>query len=78
MFEIDTVNNRIDRQDRTFYQGYNFDAYQFQRNDTIFSFGGYGFWLENNLLTYFSEVRRSGTLCPTHLFLLIYLKEEIE
>lgn len=58
VFEIDTVNNRIDRQDRTFYQGYNFDAYQFQRNDTIFSFGGYGFWLENNLLTYFSEVRR--------------------
>ena len=58
VFEIDTVNNRIDRQDRTFYQGYNFDAYQFQRNDTIFSFGGYGFWLENNLLIYFSEVRR--------------------
>jgi hypothetical protein len=58
VFEIDTINNRINRQDRTFYQGYNFDAYQFVRNDTIFSFGGYGFWLENNLLTYFSEVRR--------------------
>ena len=58
VFEIDTINNTIDRQDRTTYQGYNFDAYQFQRNDTIFSFGGYGFWLENNLLTYFSEARR--------------------
>jgi len=58
VFEIDTINNRIDRQDRTFYQGYNFDAYQFVRKDTIFSFGGYGFWLENNLLTYFSQVRR--------------------
>ena len=58
VFEIDTFNNTIDRQDRTFYQGYNFYAYQFQRKDTIFSFGGYGFWIENNLLTYFSEARR--------------------
>ena len=58
VFEIDTINNTIDRQDRTTYQGYNFDAYQFQRKDTIFSFGGYGFWVENNLLTYFSETRR--------------------
>ena len=58
VFEIDTINNTIDRQDRTTYQGYNFGAYQFQRKDTIFSFGGYGFWIENNLLTYFSEARR--------------------
>tara|TARA_B100000768_G_scaffold49108_1_gene47910 strand:+ start:1120 stop:2454 length:1335 start_codon:yes stop_codon:yes gene_type:complete len=58
VFEIDTINNTIDRQDRTTYQGYNFYAYQFQRKDTIFSFGGYGFWVENNLLTYFSEARR--------------------
>ena len=36
VFEIDTFNNTIDRQDRTFYQGYNFYAYQFQRKDTIF------------------------------------------
>ena len=58
VFEIDTLNNTIDRQDRTFYQGYNFGAYQFQRNDTIFSFGGYGFWITNNLLTYYSDVRQ--------------------
>lgn len=62
VFEIDTINNTIDRQDRTFYQGYNFHAYQFQRKDTIYSFGGYGFWINNNLLTYFSEVRREWNL----------------
>ena len=32
------------RLDRTFFRGYNFISTQFVRHDTLFSFGGYGFW----------------------------------
>lgn len=57
IFSMDTANHTIERLDRTSHSGYNFDAYHFQRRDTIYSFGGYGFWTENNLLTYFSDLR---------------------
>ena len=58
VFSVDTAARSITRLDLTVHTGYNFDAYQFERRDTIFSFGGYGFWTENNLLTYFSELRK--------------------
>lgn len=58
VFSIDTVTRSIQRLDLTIHTGYNFDAYQFERRDTIYSFGGYGFWTENNLLTYFSKLRK--------------------
>jgi hypothetical protein len=58
VFALDTTSESITRLDLTFHTGYNFDAYQFVRRDTIYSFGGYGFWTENNLLTYFSELRK--------------------
>jgi len=58
VFGIDTASKEIRRIDNTAHSGYNFDAYQFSRKDTIFSFGGYGFWMENNLLTYFSTLRK--------------------
>jgi len=63
VFSIDTVTRSIQRLDLTIHTGYNFDAYQFERRDTIYSFGGYGFWTENNLLTYFSK-GKSGMCIP--------------
>ena len=65
VFKLDTALQRIYRVDRTIYSGYNFDAYQFKRNDTIYSFGGYGFWIENNLLTYYSNVRKEWSVYST-------------
>ncbi len=62
VFSVDTAHGVIDRIDNTSFGGYNFDAYQFVRNDTIFSFGGYGFWTENNLLTYFSQLRKEWSV----------------
>ena len=62
VFNVDTLNKEVNRLDRTLYAGYNFDAYSFHRRDTIFSFGGYGFWVENNLLTYYSEVRKEWSV----------------
>lgn len=58
VFGLDSTNKVIRRIDMTVHSGYNFDAYQFVRRDTVFSYGGYGFWMENNLLTYFSTLRK--------------------
>lgn len=62
VFRLDTALRRIDRLDETYHHGYNFDSYQFVRNDTVYSFGGYGFWIQNNLLTYYSDVRKEWSL----------------
>jgi hypothetical protein len=62
VFLVDTAAGIIERIDETYYSGYNFDSYQFIRNDTIYSFGGYGFWIQNNLLTYYSDVRKEWSL----------------
>ena len=68
VFQLDTVAAEITKVDRTLFAGYNFDAYSFERNDTIFSFGGYGFWVENNLLTYYSEVRKEWSVYSAGTF----------
>ena len=62
VFHVDTANKEINKVDRTLFAGYNFDSYSFERRDTIYSFGGYGFWVENNLLTYYSEVRKEWSV----------------
>ncbi len=50
-------NNQIGfmRMDSTFYSGYNFGAIDFSYKDTLFSFGGYGFWRTNGQLRYYDE-----------------------
>lgn len=48
----DTI--QINRIDSTHYYGYNGGAILFSFNDTIFSFGGNGFWHNNGQLRYFS------------------------
>jgi len=68
VFGLDTAANTISRLDNTVHSGYNFDAYQFVRKDTIFSFGGYGFWMENNLLTYFSGLRKEWNVYSVGAF----------
>lgn len=47
-------NKRIlKRLDKTYYRGYNFKAPQFLRKDTLYSFGGTGFWGYSKALTYY-------------------------
>ena len=62
VFKLDTISGVVTRVDETYHHGYNFDSYQFVRRDTIYSFGGYGFWMQNNLMTYFSDVRKEWSL----------------
>ncbi|WP_406749321.1 hypothetical protein [Aquirufa salirivi] len=45
----------LKRIDKSFHTGYNFQSVQFLRKDTLFSFGGYGFWQYHNILTYFDQ-----------------------
>ena len=45
----------LERLDHSFYKGYNFGSIEFIRQDTLFSFGGYGFWHFNNTQTFFDK-----------------------
>jgi hypothetical protein len=45
----------LERLDHSFYKGYNFSSTEFIRQDTLYSFGGYGFWHFNNTQTFFDK-----------------------
>lgn len=45
----------ITRIDSTIFWGNTFASYDFSYNDTLYSFGGYGFWKNNGQLRYFIE-----------------------
>ena len=51
----------LERLDHCFYKGYNFGATEFMRKDTLFSFGGYGFWNFNNTQTFFDKKQKEWT-----------------
>jgi len=53
VYEFDPVNRVLSRVDQTYYRGYNFGALQFVHHDSLFSFGGIGFWHYNNVQTFF-------------------------
>ena len=62
------------RLDSSCYEGYNFGAFHFIYRDTIFSFGGYGFWMENGMLRWYDEkngewyVKVTGKTVPYDAF----------
>ena len=55
----------VERLDRTFFRGYNFNANQFLHNDTLFSIGGEGFWLRHNIITYYNTRTHEWDLYTT-------------
>ena len=50
------------RIDSTVYFGYNFRAINFSYNDSLFSYGGVGFWLINGHLRYFNDGKEWSTI----------------
>lgn len=48
-------NNTLERIDKSFEHRNKFHSYDFSYNKQIFSFGGYGLFDDNNLLTYFDD-----------------------
>lgn len=56
IYRWDKKKLELRRIDKTSYAGYNFGSLKFIRKDTLFSFGGYGFWHQNGVATYFDFV----------------------
>ncbi len=55
VYRFDYQNRILERLDETFYRGYNCFSAKFFRQDTIYSFGGYGFWHTNNIQSYYKS-----------------------
>ena len=53
VYQWDLPTRTMKRLDRTFFRGYNFISTQFVRRDTLYSFGGYGFWNIHSTATYY-------------------------
>lgn len=53
VFDFDENKGTLTKADRTYFSGYNFGASVFLRQDTLYSFGGSGFWDYSKALTYF-------------------------
>ncbi|MHA8099865.1 hypothetical protein VR479_11255 [Aquirufa aurantiipilula] len=54
VYHLNLLTKTFARMDKTFYRGYNFQSVKFLRKDTLYSFGGIGFWHANNIESYFS------------------------
>ena len=52
--EKNKSNFALIRIDSTVHSGVNYEAFTFQLNDTIFQYGGTGFWQLRGIMTYFS------------------------
>lgn len=68
VFKVSFKDSTVSRLDGTYQHGYNFDSFKFMRGDVLLSFGGYGFWMENNLLTKFDEDAREWFLVSSAPF----------
>ncbi len=62
VYQYDIAKNTLSRLDNTYYKGYNFKATQFLRRDTIYNFGGYGFWHYTNVITFYDQEFREWQL----------------
>jgi len=54
------------RIDSTIHSGVNYKAFTFQLNDTLFQYGGSGFWHMRGIMTYFSPKTHEWELYPTN------------
>ncbi len=54
------------RIDSTVHSGVNYQAFTFQLNDTIFQYGGSGFWHMRGIMTYFSPQTHEWELYPSN------------
>lgn len=64
LFVWDNLARQPRRLDATCYEGYNFGAYSFIRNNRFYSLGGWGFWQFNGGLRYYSEQLKEWSVIP--------------
>jgi len=55
VYQYNRTKNFLERIDQSRYHGHNFGATNLQYNDTLFSFGGYGFWQMNGGVRYYNK-----------------------
>lgn len=70
-----SINDTLQRIDNSFNHKMTNYCYLYQKNDTIFKFGGYGYWSARNFITYFSDSTKeweyyttNGDLHPPEVF----------
>jgi len=56
--------NKIERLDSTIYFGFTFGSYTFFHQDTLYSFGGYGYWKTNGQLRIYIPQKHEWELEP--------------
>lgn len=56
----------LKRIDSTVHSGVNSSSYTFMLNDTLFQYGGAGFWNLRGIITYFSHQTHEWELYPSH------------
>ncbi len=66
IYQVSMKANELDftRIDSTVFGGYNYGAFVYSLNDTIYSLGGYGFWSLNGHLRYFKESSSGWEIKP--------------
>jgi hypothetical protein len=64
------VNDTLKREDFSFNHKMSFDCAVFVKNDTIYKFGGYGFWSSRNFFTYFDNSSKEWEFHASNSMLL--------
>jgi hypothetical protein len=68
VFSVD--NDTLKREDFSFNHKMSFGSAVFVKNDTIYKFGGYGFWSSRNFFTYFDNSSKEWEFYPSNSLLL--------
>jgi hypothetical protein len=64
--EKNKTSYSLQRIDSTIHSGVNYQAFTFQLNDTLFQYGGSGFWHMRGIITYFSPQTHEWELYPSN------------
>jgi len=68
LFKVNKTNRgyALQRLDSTIHSGINFNSLSFRLHDTLFQYGGAGFWYVRGIITYFSTTTHEWELYPSH------------
>ena len=68
LFKVNKTNDgyTLQRIDSTIHSGVNFNSLSFRFHDTLFQYGGSGFWTLRGIITYFSNSTHEWELYPSH------------
>lgn len=78
LYQVNKINNQVQvaRIDRTTYSGVNFFAQNFFIKDTLFQFGGLGFWQYRGILTYYSKLTKQWELVQSNRIVQCFFDDQ--